>query len=181
MPAPTVYFGSTKLPSRTCPHWLHVSVPTVVTILGFHPKYELLVGDAGCIFQRTGAADSHDHGLIFKAWPFKLPALNQIDLNRRRARKFDRRSADFPVALASVCVADEEASASAPNRQVGYAAWPHVGEVHVAAVCVGRQRVDGIDLGRTTQRTDVRLVGQRDALAPVHAFFVDIDLAHDFG
>ena len=78
-------------------------------------------------------------------------------------------AADLAVALAGVRVADEERARPAERTgQVGDAARPHVGQVHVAAVVVGRQRVDRVDLGRAAQRADVRLVGQRDPLAPVH-------------
>ena len=57
----------------------------------------------------------------------------------------------------------------------------HVGQVHVAAVVVRRQRVDRVDLGRAAQRADVRLVGQRDPLAPVHTVLVEVDLADLLG
>ncbi len=112
----------------------HVGVPAVMAVLGFHPQDQLFVGDAGGVFERAGAADGHDHGFVFKPWPFHLPALDEVDLDGGGAGKFHRRAADLAVALAGVCVTDEQPPALGAHGQVGDAARAHVGQVHVAAM-----------------------------------------------
>ena len=78
-------------------------------------------------------------------------------------------------------IADVEQRTGCADRQIRDRAGPHVRQVHVAAVIVRRQRVDGVDLGRAAQRADVRLVGQRDTVAPVDVILVDLNLAHLLG
>ena len=91
-----------------------------------------------------------------------------------------RHPAHLAVPLTRVGVADEEASPGRAHRQVGDGAGTHVGQVHVPAVVVRGQRVDGVNLRRATEGADVRAVGQRHPIAPVHVAFVELDLAHLF-
>ena len=109
------------------------------------------------------------------------PPLDHVDVDRRQAGVLDGRAADLAVALAGVGVADEQAGAGRAHGQVRDAAGAHVRQVHVAAVVVGRERVDRVQLGRRAQRADVWAVGQRDPVAPVDVLGVDVDLAHPLG
>ena len=84
------------------------------------------------------SSNGHDQRLIFKPRPCQLPALDKVDCNGGGAGVLNRSAAHLPVALAGVSVTDKKPSASAAHWQVSDAARPHVGQVHVAAVVVGR-------------------------------------------
>jgi len=64
------------------------------------------------------------------------------------------------------------------HRKVKDRAWSDVRQIHVAAVVVGLQRGDRLDLGRNPDGADERFVGQDDLVTPAHAVLVDVHHPH---
>ena len=60
--APSVYFGSTMLPSRTraALGQQHIGVDLLEAVIGRHPADQLAIGDARGILHRPRRADGHD-------------------------------------------------------------------------------------------------------------------------
>ena len=101
--------------------------------------------------------------LVLEPGPGDAPALDQVDLDRRRSRRSRprrrtaRRRPGVPWQSPRI-----EIGVLVLDREVDDGARRHVGQVHVAAPVVGLQRGDRLDLGRDAERADEGLVGQRD-------------------
>jgi len=44
-------------------------------------------------------------------------------------------------------VTNKESGVLGSDGQIGNATWPHIGQIHIAAMLIGCERVDRIDLG----------------------------------
>src|SRR5271166_6236284 len=65
----------------------------VEAIIGCEPAYEFAIGDACRVLHRPGRTDRHDEALVLEAWPADCPALDEIDVDGRGRRDFDRHAA----------------------------------------------------------------------------------------
>ena len=82
----------------------------------------------------------------------QVGALHQVELQRDVDRAFDRRAADFAVALRRMRVADREQRARDLDRQLQLGAFGDVAHVHVAADIARRD--DAVQAGRGRRHAD---------------------------
>src|SRR5258705_8018742 len=84
----------------------HVGVEFLETEIGGHPADQFAISDTGSILHRSTGTDRHKELLVFQAWPFERPLLDQVDLHGGNGRMLERHAAQFAVALDGMAIAE---------------------------------------------------------------------------
>src|SRR5919202_3112519 len=137
-------------------------------MLALEPADEFRVGYASSILHRPCAPHSHELVLRLDTGPLYAPALDHLEGNRDLARYLQRDPAELSLALPGVAVTSVEQRPLVPHGQVHRVAGPHVRYVHVAPEGTGRERRDGLEVGRHRDSSDEWLPWHPDPDLFVH-------------
>src|SRR5271166_6063043 len=122
-------FGIDHVPDAHAPGLgqQEIGFDVVEAVVGCEPANEFAIGYARRVLHWPRGADRHDEAVVLEAWPANRPPLDEIDVDGRRRRDFDRHPTKLAVALPAVAVAEEQVSAlrlhgeieGRPRRDVG--------------------------------------------------------------
>jgi ABC-type branched-subunit amino acid transport system substrate-binding protein len=117
----------------------HIRIPSIESILVFHPINQFAIGNSCSIFQGSGASDSHNKIVRLKPRPLDGVALDQVYCDCRSGWVLYGHTTDLTVTLTGMGITDKQTATWRTDRKISNCSRTHIRKVHIAAMIVWRE------------------------------------------